>query len=698
MLTGLETAEMVVYSTYDGGIRGDPFLPAVYFDRSFTKSLVITPHYEDSQRGPTYLSVELTIEGVLSLDDAWLDSAGSTPSGQIRAGFSELSWRTIQESLSVSGGTLLYRPAAVDPTQGGYTKKLFIAASGNKYVSSGGFGKSRTLNFGPKARLATWRPIGHGQKAVELKWVIQFDCFITNEEDYNSSFPGFPLIYEKNYTCQWSYDSDGFASRSISGYIDFVGFLNGKNQVIVNTATPNYPESADDYRGLVNIQRLSGFERSYQFSVSPSKTRLIFSVSDIEIKTVNPYPVGVSKISGRHSAKWSLADPTISQTISVTMARLPEMPQYYYWQLFRSIISGRLNIHTDEGLQFAKDAPYMLTELTIDEDLFGLETSFQASYYQPTTLQELLRSSRMWTPVVLNQVANPYNTNTRALFAEGMDWWTSADDDLKRIYGRNYSRQNRTVPLMYISADEIVLNMDAVTAPAAPPGTPLGASDKNVFARGDALKAWTYDPENPLGLDPYKKKKKEASNSDPLKYNALNVNPTDSFSEEPSSLTAQNSYVTFSVSTTVHRKNPVVIQSPIVGYDNSGKGFNLLSEAPNAITSEERNVANIVHQSGAPVVHIVVQGVIERLKWNPVLPTIDKYKNMDVVEMDRLVTIKAVRNAGGLPVIRMEFAILYAVSGIPEGYLVPIDPPAGLLAAGNETNSLELQISKAFAL
>jgi len=331
--------------------------------------------------------------------------------------------------------------------------------------------------------------------------------------------------------------------------------------------------------------------------------------------------------------------------------------------------------------------------------MFGLETSFQASYYQPTTLQELLRSSRMWTPVVLNPVANPYNTNPLALFAEGMDWWTAVDDHLKTKDGRTYSRQHRTVPLRYMSADEVVLNMDAVTAPAVPPGTPLGASAQNVFARGDPLKAWTYDPENPQGLDPgYKKKKKEASNSDPLKYNALNVNPTDSFSEEPSSLTAQNSYVTFSVSTTVHRKNPVVIQSPIVAYDNSGKGFNLLNEAPNAITSYERAVENIVHQSGAPVVHVVVQGVIERLKWNPVLPTIDKYKNMDVVEMDRLVTIKAVRNAGGLPVIRMEFAILYAVSGIPEGYLVPIDPPAGLLAAGNETNSLELQISKAFAL
>ena len=68
MLAGLETAEIVTYTTYDGRQKGEASFPTVIFDRAFNKSLRITPVLSDDKRSVIYLSCELTIDGILSRD------------------------------------------------------------------------------------------------------------------------------------------------------------------------------------------------------------------------------------------------------------------------------------------------------------------------------------------------------------------------------------------------------------------------------------------------------------------------------------------------------------------------------------------------------------------------------------------------------------------------------------------------------
>ena len=574
-------------------------------------------------------------------------------------------------------------------TANGDRKKLFIVCRGNSYSGSGGGGQqshSGALNFGPFVNLCSWEPVGHQQRAVAMKWTISFDALNPDVHPTQKSWDH--IVLQKHYECRWSVDVHGLTERTISGFIDFNGVKNGDNQIIINRKTPSIPTAADDYRHLVDIRRLSGFERTQSYVVSPSKTRLTFVVSDKQIATNNPYPAGISKINARHSASWELERTEIVQSIDCTMTRtnLHSNP-YLCWNYFRALIASRLNVYSDEGKEFSKNAAYILKSLSVSEDIFGLDSSFSASYYQPKSLRSFFKSSQLWKPVVLNTVTNPSNPNVHALFNEGFDQWTAESAASVGQHGKE--RVGRSVPLRYVSEDEVVLDIDSITPFFLPKPTKYKGNvpaQNNVFVSGDEYKAWTYDENIPL---PAKKpKKNDTTPGDTLAEHMLNANPP-SQSEKPQDITSENSYIRVDIETEVTRVNPVVIQSPVVYYDHHQKNPADLVAQDQPASREEKAVANIVDQSGPPVVHVSIYGVLERLKWAPIIPLISKYRGQDVYEVRRKVRTKAIRNAGGVAVVRSKFAIVYAVSGIPDGTFVPINPLDGIGSRNNDSKNIE---------
>lgn len=218
----------------------------------------------------------------------------------------------------------------------------------------------RDVEFGPKPRVLSWNPIGD-TNAAEVVWEVEF-CLPTCDGDGNVRYGG---IAGFNYGITYNIDTFGYTTRVVSGYIEIAMTRIGGTQI---------PDTADAYRENIYVPHLVNFEREHNYSLSPDKRRLEFSIIDREIRSPNAYPGGVVKIRASHRVGWSRRSlATLPNTISATIELDKHQPRSRAWEIFRAIVTDRTRYATGSAKVFFEG-------IEVDEDIYGNAISFSLAY------------------------------------------------------------------------------------------------------------------------------------------------------------------------------------------------------------------------------------------------------------------------------------------------------------------------------
>ena len=260
-------------------------------------------------------------------------------------------------------------------------------------VNSPGGGGVRDIADGPSPELLSWRPVGN-DRAAECLWRIKV---ITAPCGKNSRNFG---ISSLDWGMTFDIDERGLTTRTISGNLTVVG---NQGQV-----------TADAFRDQLLAPFIPGFARSRNYSVSPDRRRLDFTITDRQIPSNNPYPQLVPAITANHRSSWEVRNAaTYRHTISATIEPHLGVHPSQAWAIFQQIVNRRVLQAANGNL--ARIA--LLTSFDVDESLFGLGHSFSVTYTILRCVQEILLDAGLFTPL---------NTNTWTEWGNSMsDAWNS---------------------------------------------------------------------------------------------------------------------------------------------------------------------------------------------------------------------------------------------------------------------------------
>jgi hypothetical protein len=260
-----------------------------------------------------------------------------------------------------------------------------LGASGGALVFTGhGFGSDLTINtvqgkrdvkWGPHPKVLSWESIG-SYNACEVEWQV-VTCITPCAQSPSTG------IMAINYDVAYKIDDRGYTKRVIDGYVEIAQTRDGRS----------VPATADAYRDVIAPTLPEGFAREQDWNLSLDKSRLDFSITDSEIPSPNPYPVGVVKISGSHRMRVpkSMATSKCSLTTRIEMAR--DQPVSLAYAIFSTIVTDRLNLLIAAGKKFIID------DLSIEEELFSREVSCSINYRLLSKISNLLQDSTLWTPL-----------------------------------------------------------------------------------------------------------------------------------------------------------------------------------------------------------------------------------------------------------------------------------------------------------
>lgn len=262
---------------------------------------------------------------------------------------------------------------------------LILETKGFGSLSVNGATGIRDVAFGPKPRILAWEPIG-SLRAAQVVWQCETCipyCALPLVEDGLLAF---------NYEVDYSLDSRLMTTRTIAGYLEIA-------MTRTAPASGAIPDSADAYRTLVSPIVPERFQRvSQSFQLSADKRRLTFSITDQEINSRNPWPLGVTRVDARHRVAWSRKAGGAGKqrnVLSVDVDLAPDQPALNAWAIFEAIAKKRLDIAKGE---YSKGV--LIEDITADEDIFGRGASFGMAYTIFTGgLRSLLTASGLWTAV-----------------------------------------------------------------------------------------------------------------------------------------------------------------------------------------------------------------------------------------------------------------------------------------------------------
>lgn len=277
-------------------------LPAAYrvhyngfdFDGNATETLSIDsdPIYDEAGRTIIWMryliSLRTTISGGNGATDLQLDD--------------------IRQILQSPGGTFIYDDRGF----------------GNFSVNSNG--PARDVQWGPKPRMLSWKPLGDAN-AAEVNWRVEVcipECDAAKFEDHAAAY---------NYRVTYERDADGFTTRKVNGYILIP-------QTRDQQGNRKFRHSADEYREKVGLKTPFNFRPlPATYSLSMDKCRLDFSTGDEEMGSDIP-PPGVIRVEANMDAQNTRPGPAMIQfainlTATYTLAKgVPQRLAYEYFKRF----------------------------------------------------------------------------------------------------------------------------------------------------------------------------------------------------------------------------------------------------------------------------------------------------------------------------------------------------------------------------
>jgi hypothetical protein len=274
----------------------------------------------------------------------------------------------------------------------------------------------RDIEWGPKPQTISWEPVGH-TRSVEVIWVCEFFVPICDGRVNSPKFRGLAAV---NYSLSFSYDSRGFTTRRITGYIEIA-------MTRISQTNRGIPDSADLYREQIAVRKPANFEREVSWDVSADKRRATFSIVDKEISSPNAWPPGVVKIQGTHRVGWNRSNLTrISNTISLSVEMSPTELKSRAWFIFRDIVATR---HQYAENTTAEQATLMIESLDIVEELYENKVSFQMAYtfLGQIDLEKIFQTTGLFQPIAIRGQPSPT--------------WETWDESIKHL---NPLRGNKT--------------------------------------------------------------------------------------------------------------------------------------------------------------------------------------------------------------------------------------------------------------
>lgn len=227
------------------------------------------------------------------------------------------------------------------------------------------------IGFGPSPEVLEWETLG-GEKSAKFRW----RCTTTITACESSA--NFGPFQELNYQVSWAKKPNGYQTRTISGHYKIpLGRFNPTTLTTSRVITNH----ADLYREQLEakFRTCSGWKRSTNYTLGADKATELFTITDEEIESENPYPPGVTNIQARHRIAWQFRgggriQNRLSATISMSAGYGPIAAQ----GVFRQLCDLRLG----KALRFAKQTGGIcfIESMEGDENLFGKDHSFSIAY------------------------------------------------------------------------------------------------------------------------------------------------------------------------------------------------------------------------------------------------------------------------------------------------------------------------------
>ncbi len=260
-----------------------------------------------------------------------------------------------------------------------FTDKIFERLA----VNTGETGDYVDVNYGPRVKVVSLVPVV-ANRVFEIVWTARVAV---------AKCPGTDVILSEGavrqfvYGCQWSGDSRGYSTRTVSGFIEIVSVpAMSDDQITI---------SADDYREKLTVAMPEGYRRvQNHWQLEPNKSRINFAITDEEIPSPNAYPPDVVDIEISHQV--SVGQSTaFSQAVSILSGHCEVANGFTSsdaWERVFPIISARIQrARTNVGA-------IMLLDISVTEYLYSRRIAFQITYQKlGTSPSGFIKSSGLFS-------------------------------------------------------------------------------------------------------------------------------------------------------------------------------------------------------------------------------------------------------------------------------------------------------------
>ena len=269
-------------------------------------------------------------------------------------------------------------------------------------------GNTRDVENGPNPKELSWVPLGD-DKSAEIVWSVEVDVVVCGSGGSTRSRGVMAL----NYSTTFSINGHGDTTRVLEGYI----------QIEQNVVNRRPRDSADRYRDRFAPRGLAGFAREQEWAVNLSHSRVDFVITDTQIPSPNPYPVGIVNIDARHRVSWRRGRNGLQyfNTISATISPEARLSGAQAWGVFLSLVIQRMSISVRRGKSVFLEA------LEVEEGIFSRNHNFSATYRFLSSIKDFIGDAGLWT-------------------ALGTDWqqWTASLSN--SMFNQRGNRQLRDIP------------------------------------------------------------------------------------------------------------------------------------------------------------------------------------------------------------------------------------------------------------
>lgn len=225
-------------------------------------------------------------------------------------------------------------------------------------------GGKRDLEWGPTPRILNWKPVGRDQ-AAEIEW--QVDVTLIGCPDA----PDRNAVMEANYELDFSVNTSGLTTRTISGFVKIPMTRNGANN-------PNIPDNIEEYIDDFVPPLIPRFDRTSSRTLNEAKNEAKFRFIDTE-RAGNALPKGVLNASASHRFTSDRGAVFVrwNGTIDASYEIMPGFPRYKTgWDAFMELVEDRVKEERKQG------SMCFPVQMTIGEpEIYGTQSaSFSFAY------------------------------------------------------------------------------------------------------------------------------------------------------------------------------------------------------------------------------------------------------------------------------------------------------------------------------